>query len=144
MNSVPIKFSDVQLAFEFANFDGGGASIAYIGLDTGKTYLNSEYIDETLEDIPDDLETSDRYIALPSKRDLRLGRNLALAFIEETAPGDYDTVEGFFYRKGAYSRFKGLLEARGLLQRWYDFENNAEQRALREWCEENGIQLLPE
>jgi hypothetical protein len=38
---------------------------------------------ESEEDLPDDLETSDRYLAIPHKNDLDLGNNLALRFVEE-------------------------------------------------------------
>ena len=79
---------------------------------------------------------------MPDRRDLELGRRLVLRFIEDTSPGDVDTVSGFFRRRGAYARFKDLLHARGLLERWYDFENRATEQALVEWCEENGIRLV--
>src|SRR6516164_9885442 len=46
----------------------------------------------------------------------------------------------FFGRRGAYGRFKALLHARGMLERWYEFENRAMEEALLTWCEENGIQ----
>jgi hypothetical protein len=28
-----------------------------------------------------------------------------------------------------------------MLQRWYDFEAAAIERALRAWCQENGVEL---
>jgi len=57
---------------------------------------------------------------------------------------EYDTVAGFFRRRGAYGRFKALLHARGMLERWYEFENRATEEALLAWCEENGIQPVDE
>ena len=92
--------------------------------------------------LSEDLETSDRYIAVPHKNDLGLGRRLALAFVDQELSDEYDTVAGFFGRRGAYGRFKALLHARGMLERWYEFENLATEKALLAWCEENGIQLL--
>jgi len=41
----------------------------------------------------------------------------------------------------AYGNFKSLLESRGMLQDWFDFENQQEKRALRQWCEEHGIEI---
>jgi hypothetical protein len=29
-----------------------------------------------------------------------------------------------------------------MLERWYEFEQRATEQALREWCDENGIQLV--
>ena len=43
----------------------------------------------------------------------------------------------------AYSRFKQLLESGGVLEAWYLFEANAVEAALRQWCEDNSIQLSP-
>ncbi|MDO9232650.1 MAG: hypothetical protein Q8N02_10315 [Methylotenera sp.] len=54
---------------------------------------------------------------------------------------DYNTVASYFRKKGAYRRFKDLLEERGRLKAWYAFENNAIDEELLNWCEENSIQL---
>jgi hypothetical protein len=143
MGSASVKLSELRDAFDFvdAGMAAGIESAAYICLDTGKISWESEAVDEE-DRAPDDAETSVRYVAVPNKSLLRLGRNLALSFVEEAAPGDHSKVVGFFKRRGAYGRFKDLLESRGLLQQWYDFENSATERALREWCKENDIALI--
>jgi Uncharacterised protein family (UPF0158) len=144
MTSVkPIPVDPVELrdAFEFVSSGDLYANRAYISRDTGKIHWLSEAI-EPDEDVPDDLEESDRYIAIPHKTDLDLGRNLALSFIGEELSDDLATVAGFFQRKGAYARFKDLLARRGMLDKWYSYEDHATEQALRYWCEENGIQLL--
>jgi hypothetical protein len=136
-----VKFSDVLSGFEFANFGSLFEISAYISLDRGTVHYapGDSGLDEEL---PKDLETSDRYLAIPHKNELDLGRALALAFIEEALPDDYDTVADYFRRRGAYARFKGLLEDRDMLSRWYEFENKATEAALRRWCKENDIQLI--
>lgn len=94
------------------------------------------------EEVPDDLDTSDRYIAVPHKNELDLGKNLALRFAAQELSESYEEVESIFQRKGAYGRFKQLLEMKGLLENWYGFEAEATEKALREWCAENGIQIV--
>ena len=42
-------------------------------------------------------------------------------------------------KRGAYRKFRTLLIRRNALDRWYDFESKAIERALREWCEFNSI-----
>lgn len=138
-----VKFSDLLDAFEFVSFGSPFEHNAYIDPDTGAIYYVSAQIDLE-EEVPDDLETSDRYIAIPHKNDLNLGRRLALSFVDQELPNDYDTVNDFFRSKGAYSRFKGFLEGRNLLERWYAFEATATENALRTWCHENNITLLEE
>ncbi len=46
-----------------------------------------------------------------------------------------------FSHRGAYSNFKNLLERRGLLPRWYEYETAAQEKALREWCADQRIQI---
>jgi hypothetical protein len=50
-------------------------------------------------------------------------------------------VYEIFRRKGAYSRFKDLVERRGKLQQWYEYEENRKKEALRLWSIERGIQI---
>lgn len=135
---VTVKYFDLYNAVEFASMQDFDAS-AYVHTVTGETYLVSSDIDE--EFIPDDIETSDKYLAVPAKRDLDLGKWLVLSFVAAELPDDYDTVENYFRKRGAYSRFKDFLAAKGALQKWYEYEENATKAALRKWCEENGLEL---
>ena len=44
---------------------------------------------------------------------------------------------------GARTRvFKQLLAAEGCLERWYAFEAEQTERALRDWCKENQIDVV--
>lgn len=78
---------------------------------------------------------------LPSKRELGLGKPLALNFAREFLPNDIDDVQRIFARRGAYPRFHNLLIRREIRDRWHEFEAKAAERALRDWCEDNGIEL---
>ena len=142
--AVTVDRAEMRDAFEFVSVGGSLGAEAYISRDTGKIYLRTVDGDvmEEEDEIPDDVETSDRYIAVPHKTELDLGRTLVLRFTEQELPGDYDTVRDQFRRKGAYARFKRLLEARGALQRWYDYEERATEEALRNWCQDNDILLI--
>jgi hypothetical protein len=46
-----------------------------------------------------------------------------------------------FSKKKGYAKFRALLIRRNVLERWYDFESKATERALREWCAFNAIEL---
>jgi len=116
---------------------------AYVSLDTGQIYWTSE-MNPMEDDVPDDLGTSDRYIAIPHKNDLDLGRNLALRFVGHELPDCYERAEDIFRYKGAYGRFKHLLESRRVLDKWYKFEAESVEKALREWCADNDIQIIEE
>src|SRR6516162_9037459 len=138
--TVSVNAEELRTTFEFVSFGAPLEHSAYICVDTGKIYCHSLSAGLEEEDLPEDLETSDNYIAVPRKNDLGLGRRLALAFVDQEVSDEYDTVARFFGRRGAYGRFKSLLHARGMVEQWYEFENRATEEALLAWCEENGIQ----
>ena len=134
---VKVNYNDLFLAADFVSGARAGAS-AYVCTETGAIHLVSSSIDE---EVPDDLETSDKYLAVPSKRDLDLGFRLVLSFAADEMPDDYDEIGGIFRKKGAYGRFKDFLARKGALEKWYAYEENATGAALRDWCEENGLEL---
>jgi hypothetical protein len=138
---VAVSRYDIELAFAFVNSDAPMMHQAHVSLDTGQIYWFSE-LNPTEQELPDDFETSDRYIALPHKNTLGLGRNLALSFAQDELPNRYREVVAMFHRKGAYHRFKSLLDSVGLLDKWYKFEQAALEKALQDWCAENDIQIV--
>jgi Uncharacterised protein family (UPF0158) len=135
---VKVKHDDLQTAFDFVSSAAPMEHRAYVCRDTGAIYWISE-LNPLDEEIPDDLGESDRYIAIPHKNDLDLGKRLVLDFAAEELPDQYRVIESFFRHRGAYARFKEVLAARGCLDKWYAFEAATTERALREWCAENGI-----
>ena len=116
---------------------------AFLCRQTGKIYHHSDDSDfaKLEEELPDDIEDSEKYIAIPDKRDLDLGKVLVLDFAREYLSDDYEEVERIFRKRGAYQKFKALLVCRNLLDRWYDLEAKATEQALRDWCEVNEIEL---
>ncbi len=111
---------------------------AYISRETGKIYWESSGIDEE-DELPDDLHDSSLYASVPHQSDLDLGKRLVLRFTARALPDRYDQVSAIFRRQGAYSRFKELLDDKGLLQEWYKYENSAGETALREWAIDEGF-----
>jgi hypothetical protein len=100
----------------------------------GKLYWHSDSSDE-LDELLDDIDDDDKYVQLPDKRELDLGRALVFDFVRQFLPDDFSEVQRIFGRRGACAKFKDLLARRGALDRWYDFESKAEERALRSWCD---------
>ena len=62
-------------------------------------------------------------------------------FVTEYCPELLGKVNNIFSRKGAYSRYKELLESKGLLDKWHNYENQRTKDELRQWCTDNGIEL---
>ncbi len=138
-----LSYSDLEDAYLFVSGAPYGESAALICANTGKIYYRSSwYSEEEAEELFGKIDEScSRFIEVPHKYDLDLGKNLIFEFVEAFLPDDYDYVRSIFRRRGAYRRFKDFLYRRGMLEAWYDFENERTEKALREWCKEEGIEL---
>lgn len=137
-----MKFGDIEDAFNFVSAHRQYEASAYVSLETGETYWISDNMDE--DERPDDLYESENYAEIPHKNDLNLGKDLVFRFVRGNLPDRIDEVRGIFSRRGAYGRFKSLLERKGFLDRWHEFEAKETERALREWCRDLGIELTVE
>ena len=138
-----VNLKDLHEAFEFVAAGGGGEHQAFLCKQSGKLYCHSE-VCEDLDILPDEIDDSDKFLPIPDKKELDLGKPLALEFTREFLPDDFDDVRQFFSRRGAYARFKDLLDRRGMLDQWYAFEAEAEESALKMWCELNSIEVSDE
>jgi hypothetical protein len=136
---MPVHFSDLLDAFEFVSASDLDEHQAFLRKETGEIFCKSDVAD--LDELPDDVDDDAKYIAIPDKRDLDLGKPLVLDFASEFLPNDFDEIRYMFGKKGAYAKFKALLARRGALDRWYSFEEQATERALREWCDLHSIEL---
>jgi hypothetical protein len=142
---MPASFQEILDALEFVSMDSGlGEHWAVLCRQTGKIYWRSEFsdLDELNDKPPDDIDDDEKYVAIPHKRDLGLGKPLVLDFAREFLPNDFDEVRYIFSKRGAYAKFKALLTRRNALDCWHDFESKATERALREWCELNSIAVV--
>jgi hypothetical protein len=134
------KFSEILDGYEFCAFGDPMDPQAVLSLERGTVHIVSGDMGLD-EEPPEDIETGP-YLALPDKAELQLGKNLAIEFTEEYLPNDVSTVLGFFQKRGAYGNFKGLLEHRGQLEAWFAYERTAKESRLRQWCADNGIELV--
>jgi len=117
---------------------------AYLCRQTGKIYWISG--DPGLvdgEEIPEGIHDGNKYLPVPSKRDLDLGNQLAFNFAALYLTQHYDHVRAMFCRQGAFRRFKGFLEREDMLEKWYAYSDEREAKALREWCESEGLATRP-
>jgi len=135
-----VKYDDLLMALEFVSAGYLTENSAYISVETGKIHWDSEggYVDEEL---PEDIDEPDRYVSVPHKTDLDLGRKVALDFAARELGDEYEKVFNIFRKKGAYARFKDLLESRDMLEKWFQFEEQAVRTALQNWAEAQGIRL---
>jgi hypothetical protein len=133
-----VKFVDLELALEFASSDPCFEHSAFLCKDSGDIFYDSDASEDVL---PDDIYENDKYIKIPSKQDLDLGKKLVLKFVTQYLPDDIDTVYDLFRSRGAYSRFKSFLYSRDALENWYKYEQEAQKTELLNWCTANDVNI---
>ena len=134
-----VKFSDIEDALFFVSMDQKFMHNAFLCKETGQIFYTSEMGDS--DELPEDIDDSDKYIDIPHKTDLDLGKALVNEFTSKYLPDEVDKVYSIFRRKGAYSRYKDLLDRKGVLDDWYAYEKERQEVALREWCRRESIEL---
>lgn len=130
-----VLLDDLETALDFVG-NGLEDREAFVDRNTGAVLL----VGSDLDDAPENLEDA-RYVAVPPRSDLDLGRALVLRFASERWPEQIAHLQAVFSRSGAYRRFKDLLDAHGRLDEWYAFERDATRAALLEWCAAQGISV---
>ena len=138
--STPVSFDELLAGLEWVSAAGPFENEAYVNRISGKIFWSSSSADVE-EDLPEDIEDDKLYLAIPSKGDLGLGRELASRFVEAHLPEFYELTCGYFQSRGAYPRFKAFLDRKDRLEHWYAFEQTAVEEALRTWSAENDLQL---
>jgi hypothetical protein len=137
-----ISFSDLESALDWASAGGYEENEAFIDRATGAVYFRSTVDVGDEEELPDDIDDETRYVPMPDKKALDLGRALVFDFVDREAPPKLaDRVRAAFRGRGAYSKFKAMLEDADLLSRWYAFEAAETKIALLEWAEGHGFDV---
>ena len=136
---MPVPLSELDLALDYSSFDSlVGDHYVYLNRMTGQLYYDS---DASEDEIPEDVDDSKKYLLIPTKQDLGLGKPLVLEFVSEYLPEHVNEVHAIFSRKGAYQRYKALLCTLEKLEDWYQYEAEKQKEALINWCEENDIEV---
>jgi len=131
-------FTEIQSGYMFVNSGPEGSSSAILDRETGKLYYKSS---EDEDEMPEDIEDEEKYIGIPHKNDLDLGKRLVFDFVLKFIPDELELIDGFFRHPGAYSNFKNYLSRICKLKEWQKYEEEAEDNALKEWCKENNIEI---
>jgi hypothetical protein len=135
-----VRLDDLESALQWVSAAGPFENAAYISRTTGQIFYSSSTHD-TEDEVPVDVDDASLYWSIPHKNDLDLGRTLAYRYVEEKLPQEYRTVQEIFHRRGAYARYKDLLQRSGHLESWYEYERSATESALLAWAEECGLRV---
>ena len=114
---------------------------AYVCRRTGKIFWISGEpgVLDRKDEVPADVENAEKYVPVPHGHDLDLGSRLAFDFARQFLADQYDDVRSIFRHRGAYRRFKDLLQSRDSLEEWYAYSEERTIKALKEWCKSEGL-----
>ncbi len=133
-----VTYEDLLNAYEWVSSDPTQESTAYVNRESGVVYFDSDEFSED-DELPDDIDDEAKYIAVPHKHDLELGKALVFSFAEEHLPDDVEKISTYFRRPGAYSKYKTILEGRHLLDAWHEYERIKTFEALIQWASDNRL-----
>ena len=139
-NPPAVKLAELEDALLFVGSGEMFGNAAWVCRETGAVLCHSDDTDD-FEPLPDDIDDEDRYVPVPDKHELDLGKPLALEFTRTQLPACYEQVCAMFAHRGAYARFKDLLEHHQSLDAWHQWEAEQTLQALRAWCAGNGVTL---
>ena len=132
-----LDLNELEMAVELVSAASGIDAEAYIRRSDLKVIV---WVDDGESDpLPPNVYDESLFIAVPTKNELELDRRLAFEFTEAYLSGEYEAVRAFFKKKGAYGRFRGLLEKTNKLELWYEYQAKAVHRALRSWCKMHNL-----
>ena len=121
--------------------DAGPGDQAWVSLATGAVHVRSDLVDPELAPLPEDIDTSERYLPVPQVGTLALGLEVVFDFVGAAMPDDEERVRRMFKKAGGYRVFGELVAERGLTDRWHDFREAQTRAALAGWCARHGLQL---
>lgn len=136
-----------DLIIEAVQFVSDGESYgnkAYLEKSSGKIYYYNgfEQLPE-YEELPEDI-LSNRFIEIPTLKELDLKHALIFDFARVKLPDFYDKIREIFNHKGAYKNYRRLLIKLDALEEWFKYENKITGERIQEWCRENDLQHFNE
>ncbi|MFC1522860.1 UPF0158 family protein [Elusimicrobiota bacterium] len=153
----PAKLSDLIQTFEIET--DTGEYHCYFDRKTGQVVLVDDTVyrhveesdDEALEDVPEwqkeQIEIAravlsdneKRFISPPDKFDFHEYRHME-RFIASLP--DRSAADALFYAikgRGAFRRFKDMLDQMGILDQWFKYREEAMKRYVIEWAEDKNV-----
>ncbi len=102
---------------------------------------HAEWYREAVEQAREFINNEDDYIPLPSKFDFHEYRVMEEFTRSLPIEKQRDELLSLIKGKGAFARFKQGLERFLLLERWYQYRDQALAELAKGWCRDNGIEF---
>ena len=112
----------------------------FLDLETGKSVLLADELSTGMDN--EGLENEiERFFRLPTKFEIH-EYNIMEEFIQTLKGEDADKLEQVIQGRGAFRRFKDMVNRRGITKQWYDFQADYYRNLAIAWCQEHGIEYV--
>lgn len=140
-----MTYSELELAYMLVSAKGTGLEVnAYIERATGEIYVDNIELNEGGE-IPADLAHGAKYAKVPSQGELLNERELMQLLVAHQLTGDeqaeYEKATGGMADDEMVAAGIHYLNSLGKLATWRKLVGSAQERALRNWAESEGLTL---
>ena len=98
-----VDYMALESAMHFVSDDLMSEDAARISRASGEIFWLCDLIDEQ-QPLADDIDDNERYVSVPSQRDLDLGKHLVFEFVASELPEHQDEVKQTFSTKQAPMR----------------------------------------
>jgi len=103
--------------------------------------VHAEWYREAIERAREFINNEDDYLPLPSKFDFHEYREMEEFILSLPIEEQRDELLSLIKGKGAFARFKHGLECFLLLEKWYQYREQALDALAKDWCRDNGIEF---
>ena len=147
-----VKIEDIIDAVDFDS----DMSESYLNIKTKQVYMftdedlraaendadlsdSAEWYREAVASAKHYLENQDDYLSLPEKYDFNEYRIIEKFIARVDIPKQSDMLYQSIQGKGAFKRFKIMLERLGVVGEWYKYRDEKLREFVEFWCQENNI-----
>lgn len=118
----------------------------FLDLETGDSVFLADELITGLdnEELEDEIEENlERYLRLPTKFEIH-EYHIMEEFIWTLKGERADKLDCAIRGRGAFRRFKDLVDRMEISQQWYDFQAEYYRKLAIDWCQEHGLEYEEE
>lgn len=127
-----IEMADDNYTY-FLDVESGDSVMLADELVTG---LDNEGLEDEIENNPD------RYLRLPTKFEIHEYHIMEEFIWSLNNDSLASKLENAIRGKGAFRRFKDLVNYMGIEKQWYPYQTNAYKKIAKKWCEDNKVEYI--
>jgi hypothetical protein len=129
--TMPVSLKDIREAFEFVCAGGGGEHQAFLCKQSGKLYCHSDLCDD-LDILPNDIDDTEKFLQIPDKKELDLGKPLALDFRPPIPARRLRRRSTIFQQKGRLRQIQGSVGSKGRARSVVRFRGESRGKSLED------------